>query len=167
MTARLPHLESIFPDLAASGYSPKSEKSGVYNCIAYAAGDESRKWVGYREVGYYWPEGAKEGHTLDALVSAFEQLGYAICDSDALESEYEKIALHVDKDGLWTNAAKQCEDGQWTSKLGNLEDIIHRTPQAVSGPDPAYGQVACFMKRWRVCDNNGGATTTQEDKPPS
>jgi hypothetical protein len=139
MTDRLPHLESIFPDLAAAGYSPKSEKSGVYNCIAYAAGDESRKWVGYREVGYYWPEGAKEGHTLDALVSAFEQLGYAICDSDALESEYEKIALYVDKDGLWTHAAKQCEDGQWTSKLGNLEDTIHRTPQAVAGPDPAYG----------------------------
>ena len=75
MTDRLQHLEEIFPDLAAAGYSPKSEKSGVYNCIAYAAGDETRKWEGYREIGYYWPEGAKEGHTLDALMSAFEQTG--------------------------------------------------------------------------------------------
>lgn len=31
-----------------------------------------------------------------------------------------------------------------------IEDIIHRTPQAVAGPDPAYGEVACFMKRKRL-----------------
>ena len=24
--------------------------------------------------------------------------------------------------------------------LGNLEDIIHQTPLAVAGPDPAYGE---------------------------
>jgi hypothetical protein len=166
MTDRLQHLEAIFSDLGAAGYGPKSEKSGVYNCIAYAAGDETRKWEGYREIGYYWPEGAKEGHTLEALMSAFEQLGYAICDNDALESEYEKVALYVDKDGLWTHAAKQCEDGQWTSKLGNLEDIIHQTPQAVSGPDPAYGQVACFMKRRRAGAAAVKAAQPQEEKRP-
>ena len=149
MTEQLQYLEKIFPDLAAAGYSPKSEKSGIYNCVAYAAGDETRKWEGYRGVGYYWPDGAKEGHSLEALTTAFEQLGYAVCSSDAPESGYEKVALYADKDGLWTDAAKQCEDGQWTSKLGNLEDIFHRTPQAVSGPDPAYGQVACFMRRKR------------------
>ena len=44
MTGPLPHLEAIFPALAAAGYSPKSEKSPVYNCIAYAAGDEGRRW---------------------------------------------------------------------------------------------------------------------------
>jgi hypothetical protein len=149
MTSPLRHLEEIFPELAVAGYTPKSEKSPVYNSIAYAAGDETRKWEGYRERGYYWPEGAKEGHTLDALISAFEQLEYSPCDSDAIESEYEKVALYVDNDGLWTHAAKQCEDGQWTSKLGNLEDIVHRTPHALSGPDPAYGQLACFMRRKR------------------
>jgi hypothetical protein len=83
------------------------------------------------------------------LISAFEQLGYATCSTDALETDHEKVALYVDKDGLWTHAAKQLSDGQWTSKLGNLEDIIHRTPQAIAGPDPAYGDVACFMKRKR------------------
>jgi hypothetical protein len=149
MTDQLRHLEAIFPDLAAAGYSPRSAKSTVYNCIAYAAGDETRKWVGYREASYYWPEGAREGHTLDALMSAFEQLEYALCDSDALEVGYEKVALYVDRDGLWTHAAKQGEDGRWISKLGNWEDIIHQTPQALAGPDPAYGQVACFMKRGR------------------
>jgi len=160
MTDQLQHLERLFPALAATGYSLQSEQSGVYNCIAYAAGDETRKWEGYREAGYYWPEGAKEGHTLEALISAFEHLEYSICEGDALETEYEKVVLYVDEGGLWTHAAKQREDGQWVSKLGNLEDIMHRTPQAVSGPDPAYGQVACFMKRRR-----GRATDVQEATP--
>jgi hypothetical protein len=150
MMDRHQHLEEIFPHLASAGYSPKSEKPRAYNCIAYAAGDETRKWVGYREIGYYWPDGAKEGHTLNALRSAFEQQGYAYCDNSTLESEFEKVALYVDKDGLWTHAAKQTAGGVWTSKLGNLEDILHQTPEAVSGHDPAYGQVACFMKRRRA-----------------
>src|SRR5260370_21543528 len=166
MTIQFRHLEEIFPDLAATGYSPKSDKSPAYNCIAYAAGDETRKWVGYREVGYYWPEGAKEGHTLDALTSAFEQLGYAVCDIDALEGEYENVALFLENEELWTHAAKQCEDGTWTSKLGILEDIIHQTPQAVSGPDPAYGQVACFMKRGRGRDTYVKAAGPQVREPP-
>jgi hypothetical protein len=149
MTARLTHLEEIFPNLAAAGYTPKSEKSAVYNCIAYAAGDDSRRWAGYRDVDYFWPEGAEEGLTLSALTSAFQILGYAICDSASLEPGFEKVVLYVDKDGLWTHAAKQTDDGQWTSKLGNLEDIVHRTPEAVAGPDPAYGDVACYMRRKR------------------
>lgn len=150
MTGGLAHLESIFPGLAAAGYSPKSPQSTVYNCIAYAAGDESRKWQGYRESGYYWPEAATEGHTLEALTSAFARLGYSLCETGELEPEYEKVTLYVDQDGLWTHAAKQLPDGTWTSKLGNLEDIIHQTAEAVSGPDPAYGKVACFMKRKRT-----------------
>jgi hypothetical protein len=69
MTDRLEHLETIFAELAAAGYKPKSEKSAAYNCIAYAAGDETRKWEGYREGGYHWPDGAKEGHHLEALAA--------------------------------------------------------------------------------------------------
>ncbi len=154
MTKRLEHLEKIFPNLASAGYSPRSEKSAAYNCIAFAAGDETRKWEGYREVGYHWPEGAKAGYAIEALISAFGHLHYSLCDSEVLESDCEKVALYVDKEGFWTHAAKQCDDGQWMSKLGNVEDIIHRTPDAVAGPDPAYGEVACYMKRSRESQAN-------------
>jgi hypothetical protein len=147
MTAHLPHLEAIFPNLSARGYLPKSEKTPVYNCIAYAAGDETRRWEGFREGGYHWPDGAMEGHALDALISAFQVLGFAVCENGEREPDHEKIVLYVDNDGLWTHAAKQCDDGQWTSKLGSLEDIIHSTPEALTGTDPAYGSIACFMKR--------------------
>lgn len=145
----LKHLEEIFPDLARIGYSPKSEPTSVYNCIAYAADDETRRWAGFRDLGYYWPENAKEGYALECLVSAYECIGYSICEKGDLEPGFEKVALYVDTDALWTHAAKQCQDGQWTSKLGHLEDIIHRTPEAVGGPEPAYGKVACYMKRER------------------
>ncbi len=134
MTGQLKHLEEIFPKLALIGYSPKSDPSTEYNCVAYAAGDETRKWEGYRELGYHWPEGATEGHSLEALVSAFQHLGYVPCEAESLETDIEKVAPFVDEDGLWTHAARQCGDGQWTSKLGRLEDIIHRTPHAVAGP---------------------------------
>lgn len=147
MTAQLKHLEELFPNLVAVGYSPKSEQSRVYNCIAYAAGDESRRWEGFREGGYHWPDGAQEGHSLEALVSAFHALGYSPCENSGLEPDSEKVVIYVDDNGLWSHAAKQCDDGQWTSKLGSLEDIIHRTPEALTGPDPAYGSVACFMSR--------------------
>ncbi len=150
MSENLKHIEEIFPNLALAGYAPKSDPTPVYNCIAYAAGDETRRWAGFRELGYHWPENAQEGLSLDALISAFHQLGYSVCDTDSLEQEFEKVVLYADEQGLWTHAAKQCEDGQWTSKLGNLEDIIHKTPIAVAGCDPAYGRNACFMKRQRA-----------------
>jgi hypothetical protein len=44
MTGPLPHLEAIFPNRAAAGYGPRSEPSTLYNCIAYAACDKTRKW---------------------------------------------------------------------------------------------------------------------------
>jgi hypothetical protein len=149
MTDSLKHLEEIFPNLARAGYTPKSEKCAVYNCIAYAAGNETRRWAGYRELDYRWPEGTQEGLSPDALLSAFQALGFSVCDTDALESDFEKVALYVDKGGLWIRAAKQCEAGQWTSKLGSLEDIVHHPPEAVGGSEPAYGEVACYMKRKR------------------
>ncbi len=81
------------------------------------------------------------------LFSAFEQLDYALCDSDSLEPGFEKAALYSDTDGLRTHAARQLADGGWVSKLGNLEDIVHRTLDALAGPEPAYGKVSCIMKR--------------------
>jgi len=43
-----------------------------------------------------------------------------------------------------THAARQLDDGTWTSKLGSLEDITHEL-QALEGAD--YGHVVLFMKR--------------------
>ena len=95
--------------------------------------------------GYYWPPGAIRGQGIEALVSAFETLGYEICSGTDLEYGYEKVALYAKRFGSWEHVTKQEEDGWWSSKLGNLEDIRHPTPHAVSSAD--YGQVMYFMRR--------------------
>lgn len=46
---------------------------------------------------------------------------------------------------LYTHVARQLTDGKWTSKLGQLEDIVHSTVDAIAGSD--YGEVIQFMKR--------------------
>ena len=145
MIDRLEHIEHLFPNLVAIGYSPKSDPSTIYNCAAYAAGDEFHKWQGRKYAGY-WPDSAEPGDGVSALVSAFEAIGYTECEFDpALEPGYEKVAIYAKELDRWQHAARQCEDGRWTSKIGNLEDIIHNTPFALAGSE--YGDVVCFMKR--------------------
>jgi len=95
--------------------------------------------------GFCWPPGAIRGQGIEALVSAFETLGYEICSGTDLEYGYEKVALYAKRFGSWEHVTKQEEDGWWSSKLGNLEDIRHPTPHAVSSAD--YGQVRYFMRR--------------------
>jgi hypothetical protein len=132
-------LEGAFPNLAAEGYVLASPKTQAYNSVAWAAGDASRWW----EPGIYWPGPPRDD--LAALEGVFATLGYARCAGVELETAHEKVALYADDQGEWTHAARQLPDGWWTSKLGPDEDILHRTPQALSGD--LYGQVQTIMKR--------------------
>ncbi len=93
--------------------------------------------------GYYWPPNARRDAHPDALRSAFEAIGYEVCERDNLEDGYEKVALYVDANGSW--AAKQEANGEWSCKLGNEEDVRYKTPHSFG--DSIYGHVAYFMKR--------------------
>ena len=75
---------------------------------------------------------------------AFKEIGFDECDDGSLESGYEKIAIYGSA-LMYTHAARQLADGKWTSKLGQLEDITHATPNDIAGGD--YGEVVQFMKR--------------------
>ena len=129
------------------GYTVTSNHDQRYNCVAHAADDYTRKWafIPLPCPGYYWPPEAVKGDGIEALVSVFETLGYELCAGDHLEDGYQKVALYVDQQGYWSHAARQEEDGAWSSKLGDYEDIRHRTPHALSSPD--YGQVMYYMRR--------------------
>jgi hypothetical protein len=91
----------------------------------------------------YWPEQAPREETLAAFVHAFETLGYSRCDSSEHEPGFEKVALYA-REGTPTHAARQLEDGKWTSKLGELEDIEH-TLEGIAGS--SYGEVAQILRR--------------------
>lgn len=139
-------LRPDFPRLDGSNYTQTSPTTPAYNCIAWAAGDNSRWWQPDAQYNYYWPDGAPREHTLAAYIAAYQTLGYEICEGDELEKGFEKIVIYIDPAlSTPTHAARQLPDGQWTSKLGQNVDISHQDPETLAGGK--YGMVAQFMKR--------------------
>jgi hypothetical protein len=92
--------------------------------------------------------------TMEAFTKAYETLGFRVCFSGALEEGVEKMALFgIDQNGITvpTHAALQLASGEWTSKLGDLEDIQHTIVEAVNGP--LYGRPAIYLERPRRSTN--------------
>lgn len=148
-----PARESKFPLLFSSGYEVKSPetidyKYPIYNCIAFAADDQTQFWWPDQDGDAYWPEGVKREVTRAAFIQAYETIGYKVCDNGNVEDGYEKIALY-EKNGVPTHAAKQIDETWWKSKLGYWEDIEHKTAEAVQTFNGIgwYGEVAFYMKR--------------------
>jgi hypothetical protein len=133
-----------FPMLAPSGYKFTSPKDDNYNCIAWAAGDKSRRW--WPDMLSFWPKRQKRESTLEAFEAAFGTMGYARCNDTILEPEYEKVAIYADLAGAPLHAALQLPSGRWTSKLGLEEDIEHEL-HGLSGDE--YGYPVLFMRRKR------------------
>lgn len=140
-------IEKAFPNLQISGYSITSPATPEYNCIAWAA-SEAESWWEPDPLGlYYWPSNTPRQYTVEAYIKAYEKIGYTVCDNPAYEKNFEKIAIYVDSYGKPTHAARQLGSGNWTSKLGQLEDIEHTTLDNIAGP--YYGSVGVIMKRPR------------------
>ena len=134
-------LRKLFPNLTDENHELTSPTTINYNCIAWAAKNTQRWW----QPGVLWPlESSRDDHGIGALVLAFKEIGFEECDDGTLESGFEKLAIYVSA-LMYTHAARQLADGRWTSKLGQLEDITHSTPDDIAGSD--YGEVVQFMKR--------------------
>lgn len=130
-----------FPGIAAAGFEHTSPKDELYNCIAWAAGDNTKWWW---PNGAWWPDSAPRERTIDAFVAAFSTLGYDACADGALEQGIEKIAIFA-KGGVPTHASRQLPDGKWTTKAGKWVDLTHN---ALNGVDCAtYGTAVAFMGR--------------------
>ena len=100
--------------------------------------------VGLQNPGGYWPPTLPRNQEIGTLMRLFAREGFALCDDDALEPGYEKIALYAFV-GQFTHVARQLEDGRWTSKLGNREVITRPSPSDLTGS--YYGFVHCIMSR--------------------
>ena len=135
-----------FPHLIDHNFKVTSPCTSRYNCFAWAAGDDTRRWDPSRF--WFWPAGVPRERTVSALIQVFETLGYAECEDGREESGYEKVALyakHEKGELVTTHAAKQILGGGWSSKLGDLEDIVHIRLEDLNGP--AYGEPVQFMRR--------------------
>ena len=88
-------LEELFPGLAAGGCKVTSPPDTDYNCIGWAAGDNHHWWWPNRDVGKeYWPARVPRERTAAAFVAALATLGYQLCEGDALEPAFERIAAN-------------------------------------------------------------------------
>src|SRR2546427_2505133 len=89
-------LKIQFPNIDFASTEKTSPKNATYNCIAWAAQENSRKWWPDRMHQLYWPPGIPREATLDAFVKAFEAQGYQTCSDASLEVVFEKIAIYSD-----------------------------------------------------------------------
>jgi hypothetical protein len=140
-----PRLESLFPRLAQTTFALESPATDLYNCIAWAAEQNNVWWWPDPLNVSFWPLGIPRVETLEAFEQAYSLLGYQRCADPTLESGFQKIAIFADQQRKPTHAARQLPDGDWTSKIGELEDISHRRLEALGGTD--YGEPALFMRR--------------------
>lgn len=135
-------IEQAFPNLKDTGYQITSPKNRKYNCIAWAVGDQNRWWQPEPAI-FYWPTGVAREISVGAYVAAFAAVGFTECDNNQVETGFEKIALYA-LNNRPTHAARQLNNGLWTSKLGQLEDIEH----ALDGlTGDKYGVVVKLLKR--------------------
>src|SRR5260221_5602808 len=131
-------LEVHFENLKGTNYAITSPFEPTYNCIAFAAGQTHTWWW---PIGpYYWPPPVTRAEPLQSFILAFRIIGYFECADGSLESDFEKVAIYVGSDGAPTHMARQLPSGQWTSKCGKSEDIVHETLDALTGT--LYGAVA-------------------------
>lgn len=140
-------IEKVFPNLRISGYSITSPATPEYNCIAWAAGEAESWWEPDPLSLYYWPSNTPRQYTAEAYIKAYEKIGYVVCNNSADEEGFEKVAIYIDTHGKPTHAARQLSSGNWTSKLGQLEDIEHAALDNIAGQ--CYGFVGVIMKRPR------------------
>jgi hypothetical protein len=114
----------------------------IYNCIAHSLGIHNR-WVN--------PETGPASNPLSRMDQMYRAKGYSRVKglNFNVEPGKEKVVVYATvNDGRIkevTHAAVQEKTGTWTSKLGQLALIRHRTPEALNGP--TYGQpVAIYVR---------------------
>jgi hypothetical protein len=137
-----------FPQLNILNHVETSPKTQRYNCVAWAAGNDTRWWWPDPLRTSYWPPNVPREETMDAFILAFGTLGYAPCADGTREPGFDKIAIYATYAmGIHfpTHVARQMPTGQWTSKLGNCEDVAHSNTDVLTGP--RYGAAVQFMKR--------------------
>jgi hypothetical protein len=142
-------LEDVFPALRDRPFAITSPQDDSYNCIAWAAGDSGNWWWPDPEFEDTWPVGVMREETVEAFHDTFATLGYQVCAQENVEPGFEKIALFA-LNGKPKHAARQLNDGTWTSKLGPMEDITHELHDLTG---LAYGSVVLLMKRSRATAN--------------
>jgi len=149
MDEQVEEILTAFPGLRYDQYfAITSPATPDYNCIAWAFDcDNCWMWPEDDVDGVsVWPYNSAGSTDVHTFVEAFRNIGFHECEHDGHEEGFQKIALYCYPDSLeCTHAARQLNNGLWTSKLGCSNDIQHSTPFTIQGR--LYGKVACILRR--------------------
>jgi hypothetical protein len=145
-------IDDRFPTLARDGYQITSPRDDEYNCVAWIARERGQWWEPALD-GAYWPRQVEEADLKDGDLSeylyVFGLMGFTICEDDELEVGMEKIAIFGSASDF-AHVAYQRVDGEWSSKLGKLNDVRHECAASLSGPGGCeYDPICLFMSRPR------------------
>lgn len=151
----LPIAQARFPSLNAGNCKLTSPTDEDYNCIAWAAEDPGRWWWPDPMHQKYWPTDAPRAESVEAFIVAFGLLGYTERTDETLDANKQKVAIFVDQSGKPSHAARQLEEGGWTSKLGEFVDISHELAALEGG---LYGRVAVILARSKNCPGHPQST---------
>lgn len=145
-------LEMAFPYIAGKSYKITSSSAREYNCFAWAAEDDTRRWLpetgptGEIIGGFYWPDGVPMFVTVWTLEQLYDQaLGYEACDDGDHVIGLQKIAIYGYDRHNATHVARQTARGTWLSKMGPLADIEHDNAGNIVGGTVA--KVQSYMRR--------------------
>lgn len=137
-------IHQLFPKVAANpaSLSIASPQQWKYNCVAWAL-DFKDRWMEPSPAGV-WPVD-EEGFTIDAYSKMFAHFGFEKCANGIKERGFAKIVLYGDDSNTFSHVAKQLPGGKWSSKLGELSDVKHASPDVLISP--RYGRPVMFMRR--------------------
>lgn len=133
-----------FPLLANdSCFSITSERSAIYNCIAFAMG-MTNCWVDFfKAPGHWWPSGVSEDGSPESLIQAFQAVGFTVTENKSFEKDVDKVILYS-ANGLWTHATRIEPNEQERGKFGALWDAVHGHNMFQGS---VYGEPYAYMKR--------------------
>jgi len=135
-------LHKWWPNLSSSNHHITSSQNILYNCVAWISD------ITDENIDFSQDENGDLVNDLSAApyVSYFEKSGFKKCSNADLETGFEKIALFETPNGNFEHVARQLENGHWTSKLGEYEDIEHYDLQSLENTR-YYGHAVIFMQR--------------------
>ncbi len=165
-------LISMYPDLQNDpNFIILSPTTEVYNCIAWAMQFDDR-WVEPTDEdieGVWWPKEAEVSYRPEALIQAFQAVGFVECDDTTVEDDYDKVILYkktiqIQRIGkkepmdfeVWAHASRLVADSVELCKFGKSFDgeHSHNVLENVSAgyEEKSYGCAYAYMKRKKDYD---------------
>lgn len=124
-----------------------SPQSGLYNCVAHSVGASLFYIWPDADEEYGWPEHIPRDDSRSAFIGFYRLCGFEPCNDASPEPGYEKVVIY-ELAGRVAHVALQSDDGTWSSKIGDLTDVMHRRLDVVASAH--NGQPAQAMRRRRT-----------------